>query len=511
MEAVCHCGRTALAKAASGRWFPTWEVTRAYVEACGGDVEGWRRQWRSTAALLDGEGRAAGDPVPARELTSPTTAERRAAVPSPQVDDPLQATTPDELVGMLRRLCRRAGLEPHRLPQLSSEATGTDAYAVLAGAQMSGLFYGLREPRPHEVLRIVELCRADAGEMRLWAIACDRLLRGPGPRRTARARIDQRSAYGRAKGVAPKPAGATFPERVLLGMVLHRLREARDLSKREAGSAIGASPSKISRMELGRVGLREQDVIALLTLYGVEDGPLTGSLLELTRGATSPGRVEQDDDEPAAWLRAYSGLEESSSLIRTCGIPFVPGLLQTEAYARTVTAQGGPHLSAHDVDELVRLRMARQRRFSANGERRLWAIVDEKALRRPVGSRRVWREQIAHLIGMSTWPNVTLQVLPAGSRPRRATRGQITMLRFSDRALPDVMCREGLAGINYLTEPSDVIAHMDALNTLGILAHRPERSLEILTEILQDPTPEAPGWFTGRPTLPPPGSDRKAR
>jgi hypothetical protein len=264
-------------------------------------------------------------------------------------------------------------------------------------------------------------------------------------------------------------------------------------------------------MELGQVSLREPDVAALLTLYGVEDGALTASLLELARGAPSPGSGNRREDGPTAWLRAYSGLEESASLIRTCGIRFIPSLLQTEAYARTVTARSGPHLAAHDADELVRLRTARQRRFTADGERRLWAIVDERALRRPVGPRPVWQEQIAHLISMSTWPNVTLQILPSESRPRRASRGEITMLRFSDGALPDVMCREGLTGIDYLTEPADFISHMDALNTLGILAHWPERSLEILTEILRDPTPEAPGWFTGRPTLPPPGGDRKRR
>ncbi|GAA2135816.1 hypothetical protein GCM10009727_30300 [Actinomadura napierensis] len=511
MESVCHCGRTTLAKAASGRWFPSWEVTRAYVMACGGDVDAWLRQWRSTADLLDADGRAAGDPVPVRELTRAATTERRAAGPSPQTDDPFRATTPDELVGMLQRLCRRAGIEPHRLPRLSTEAPGADAYAILSGAQVAGLFYGHRVPRSHEVLRIVELCHADAGEMRLWALACDRLLHAPGSRRPDGARDDHSGGNGRAKRAVAKAAGATFPERVLLGMFLHRLREARTLSAREAGSAIGASPSRISRMELGQVSPREQDVVALLTLYGVEDGSLTGSLLELARGAASPGRRTRHEDESTAWLWAYSGLEEASSLIRMCGMRFVPSLLQTEGYARAVTARSGPDLGRHDVDQLVRLRMARQKRFGANGDRRLWAIVDERALRRPLGSRSVWREQIAHLISMSTWPNVTLQVLPSASRPRRASRGQITMLRFTDGALPDIICREGLTGIDYLTEPSDSVGHMDALNTLGIIAHRPERSLEILTEILRDPTPEAPGWFTGRPILPPPGDPRNQR
>ncbi|MER6814666.1 helix-turn-helix transcriptional regulator [Spirillospora sp. NPDC000708] len=509
LESVSHCGRTTLAKAASGRWFPSWEVTRAYVEACEGDVEAWRRKWRATADLLEAEGRASGDPVPARELTR-TAVGRRSPGPPPQADDPLQAATPDELVGMLRRLCRRNRIEPHQLPRLSAKAKGTDAYAGLSGAQMSGLFYGHRAPRAHEILRIVELCRVDTGQMRLWAIACARLLDAPAAR-PEEAGSGHPHGDGRTRDLAQRPAGAAYPERVLLGMMLHRLREARGVPAREAGGAIGASPAKISRMELGQVSLREPDVAALLTLYGVEDGALTASLLELARGAPSPGSGNRREDGPTAWLRAYSGLEESASLIRTCGIRFIPSLLQTEAYARTVTARNGPHLAAHDADELVRLRTARQRRFTADGERRLWAIVDERALRRPVGPRPVWQEQIAHLISMSTWPNVTLQILPSESRPRRASRGQITMLRFSDGALPDVMCREGLTGIDYLTEPADFISHMDALNTLGILAHWPERSLEILTEILRDPTPEAPGWFTGRPTLPPPGGDRKRR
>ncbi|MEU6745651.1 helix-turn-helix transcriptional regulator [Spirillospora sp. NPDC046719] len=510
LAAVSHCGRTTLAKAAAGRRFPSWEVTRAYVEACEGDVEAWRRKWQATDALLKAEGRASGDPVPARELARTAAPGRRSHGPSPQGDDPLQAATPDELVGMLRRLCRRARIEPHQLPRLSAKAGGTDAYAALSGAQMSGLFYGHRAPRAHEVLRIVELCRVDTGQMRLWAIACARLLDAPAAR-PEEAGSDHPGGNGRAKNLARRPAGAAYPERVLLGMMLHRLREARGLPAREAGEAIGASPAKISRMELGQVSLREPDVAALLTLYGVEDGALTASLLELARRAPSPGSANRQDDGPTAWLRAYSGLEESTSLIRTCGIRHIPSLLQTEAYARIVTARSGPHLAADDVDELVRLRMARQRRFSADGERRLWAIVDERVLRRPVGPPPMWREQIAHLIGMTTWPNVTLQILPSESRPRRASRGQITWLRFGDEALPDIMCREGLTGIDYVTEPSDVNAHMVALNTLGVHARWPEKSLEILTEILHDPTPEAPGWFTGRPTLPPPGGDRERR
>ncbi|MWA05748.1 helix-turn-helix domain-containing protein [Actinomadura sp. LD22] len=510
LEAVSHCGRTTLANAASGRRLPTWEVTRAYVEACGGDVDAWRRKWRTTAALVKAEGRASGTPVPARELARTATG-RRSPHPSPQADDPLQAATPDELVGMLRRLCRRARIEPHQLPRLSAKAKGTDVYAALSGAQMSGLFYGHRAPRAHEVLRIVELCRVDTGQMRLWAIACARLLQAPAARPEEAASGRPGAGNGGAGDLAQRPAGAAYPERVLLGVMLHRLREARGLPAREAGGAIGASPAKISRMELGQVSLREPDVAALLTLYGVEDGSLAGSLLDLARGAPSPGSGNRRDDGPTAWLRAYSGLEESASLIRTSGIRHIPSLLQTEAYARAVTARSVPHLAAHDVDELVRLRMARQRRFAADAGRRLWAIVDERVLRRPVGPPPVWQEQIAHLISVSTWPNVTLQILPSRSRPRRACRGQMTWLRFGDGGLPDVMCREGATGIDYVTEPSDVNAHMVALNTLGVHAQWPDKSLEILTEILQDPTPEAPGWFTGRPTLPPPGGDRKRR
>src|SRR5262245_14240997 len=156
-------------------------------------------------------------------------------------------------------------------------------------------------------------------------------------------------------------SGTPTVRRILLGLQLRRLREARGVTREEAGWAIRASASKISRMELGRVAFKERDVADLLTLYGVADEDERNALLNLTHEANAPGWWQRYGDLLPNWFQPYLGLEAAAILIRTYEIQFVPGLLQNESYARAVIRLGYGDASADEVDRRVAVRMARQR------------------------------------------------------------------------------------------------------------------------------------------------------
>jgi len=187
------------------------------------------------------------------------------------------------------------------------------------------------------------------------------------------------------------PAGGPTVLRILLGAQLRRLREGAGISREDAGYHIRASGSKISRMELGRVSFKERDVVDLLELYGITDAEEREKLIQLTRDANATPWWQKYQDVVPDWFQVYVGLEEAAQLIRVYEMQFVPGLLQTEEYARAVVMQGAPGLEPEEVDRRVALRMGRQKLFSKDNPPRLWAIVDEAALRRPMGGRDVLR------------------------------------------------------------------------------------------------------------------------
>ncbi|GAA0278166.1 helix-turn-helix transcriptional regulator [Actinomadura nitritigenes] len=283
----------------------------------------------------------------------------------------------------------------------------------------------------------------------------------------------------------PRRGGPTVL-RILLGAQLRRLREERGISTEQAGYEIRGSHSKISRMELGRVGFKERDVSDLLTLYGVNDPAERAPLLELAKEANTPGWWHRYGDVLPSWFEVYLGLEEAASLLRTYELQFVPGLLQTEDYAHAVVRLGYSDASDEEVERRVQLRTTRQRRFTSPGAPTLWAVLDEAVVRRPLGGRDVMRRQLQHLIAMSELPNVTLQIVPFGAGGHAAAGGPFTILRFAEPGLSDVVYLEQLTSALYLDKPTDVDTYMRAMNNLCITAARPDDTGRLLTGILKE-------------------------
>ncbi|UAB98823.1 helix-turn-helix domain-containing protein [Dactylosporangium vinaceum] len=274
---------------------------------------------------------------------------------------------------------------------------------------------------------------------------------------------------------------------MLLGAHLRRLREAQGVTREDAGWEIRSSESKISRMELGRVGFKERDVADLLTLYGVDDGEERSRLLALARDANNPGWWHRFGDVLPSWFHSYLGLEAAAALIRTYEVQFVPGLLQTQEYARSGVLLGHGRAKEDEIERRVELRMQRQQILTRKDAPKLWMVVDEAALRRPIGGPDVMRAQLDALLEInSTLPNVRLQVIPFNAGGHAAAGGAFTILRFPDDDLPDVVYIEQLTSALYLDKRDDVDLYAEAMERLCVEARPPTDTAKILEEIRRE-------------------------
>ena len=274
--------------------------------------------------------------------------------------------------------------------------------------------------------------------------------------------------------------------RILLGAHLRRLREAQGVSREDAGWEIRASESKISRMELGRVGFKERDVADLLSLYGVDDADERDRLLTLARQANSPGWWHRYGDVLPSWFQSYLGLEASAALIRTYEVQFVPGLLQTGGYARAVVRLGHGRARPEEIDRRVALRLQRQAILDRDEPVQLWAVVDEAVLRRPIGGTEVMRAQLEALLEATARPNVRLQIVPFTAGGHSAAGGAYTILRFPDQELPDVVYIEQLTSALYLDKRDDVEHYLDTMERLCVEADPPRRTADTLRTLLKE-------------------------
>ncbi len=285
--------------------------------------------------------------------------------------------------------------------------------------------------------------------------------------------------------ISVQPGSGPTVLRILLGSQLRRLREAKGITREEAGYKIRASGSKISRLELGRVSFKERDVVDLLEMYGVDEAE-QASLVALAKEANSPGWWHKYGDVLPEWFQVFVGLEEAASLIRLYEVQFVPGLLQSAEYARAVISLGLPGAAPEEIERRVSLRMARQELLTKTGGPRLWAVVDEAALRRPIGGREVMRAQLERLIESAREPNITLQVVPFRSGGHAAEAGAFTIMRFPEVDLPDVVYLEQLTSALYLDKREDVETYTEVMERLSVESESPERTIDILSGMLEE-------------------------
>lgn len=280
--------------------------------------------------------------------------------------------------------------------------------------------------------------------------------------------------------------GAPTVLRVVLGRRLQHLRENRGLSYEEAGRALDVTHATVRRMEKAEVGLKVVYVEKLLQTYGVTEESEVEEFLALARQANQPGWWHRYRDVLPDWFSAFVSLESESRIIRAYEPHYVPGLLQTEAYARAVLRAGMPHLPEEEVRRQVSLRLERQTVLQREDPPMLWVVMDETVLRRAIGGPEVMREQIDRLIDAVRQPQVRLQIMPFDVGPHPAMYGPFHIFRFPLDELPDVVCSESLVGAAYLDQRDDVTVFLEALDRMCAQAAPVSRTEAILSAMRKE-------------------------
>lgn len=243
-----------------------------------------------------------------------------------------------------------------------------------------------------------------------------------------------------------------------LTIELRRLREQAGLTCEDVGQRLECSGTRISRMETGRIGARPGDVRELLEIYGVT-GAEADSLVQLARDARRKGWWHAYGPVLPPWFEAYIGLESDAARLCDFQPMVVPGLLQTEAYARAVLRAGPDAGCGEDLDRRVALRIQRQAILGQASPSFLWVVLSESVLRAQVGGPAVMRAQLQRLAELAARPSVTLQVLPSGSAAHAQPIGPFTLLEFADPADPAVVYLEYLTGGLLLENEEEVLRY----------------------------------------------------
>ncbi|MEU6675316.1 helix-turn-helix transcriptional regulator [Streptomyces sp. NPDC059900] len=283
-----------------------------------------------------------------------------------------------------------------------------------------------------------------------------------------------------------EPRSAPTVGQVVLGRRLQDLRESAGLKREEAARILRVAPATVRRMEMAEVALKIPYLQLLLKSYGVADDE-ADAFVTLAEEANKPGWWQRFHDILPGWFSMYVSLEGAASLIRSYEPHFVPGLLQTEEYARGVMRSGAiGQTRPEDIERYVALRMERQSLLTREDAPRLWVVMDETALRRPVGGPEVMREQIDKLLEAVELPHVTLQIAPFAAGPHPGTFGPFVLFRFAMAELPDMVYSEYLTGAVYLDARTEVATHLEVMDRMAAQAATAQRTKELLRDLRKE-------------------------
>jgi transcriptional regulator with XRE-family HTH domain len=265
-----------------------------------------------------------------------------------------------------------------------------------------------------------------------------------------------------------------------LGTELRRLREAHGLKLEEAAERLGLAPSTLSRIETGKAPTRSAYLTTMLEMYGVTDAGQRQVLADMAREGHRKGWWAAYEDVLPTGFGIYVGLEAEAAALQAFEDQVVHGLLQTEDYARAVMSAVRYRLAPQEIERLVELRRQRQEVLTRARPLKLWLILDEAVIRRPVGGPAVMRGQLERLLEAAQWPHVTLQVLPLASGAHPALGGPFCIVQFPERGDPDVVYSEGVAGHAYLEKEADVRACADTFDLLRAAALSPAATVQAI-------------------------------
>lgn len=264
-----------------------------------------------------------------------------------------------------------------------------------------------------------------------------------------------------------------------LGVVLRKLRTEKGLTVEQAADRLLVSASKLSRMETGHGVATSRDIRDLCDLYGVTAEAERDRLMSLAHEGKQQGWWQSYELNQFA---DYVGLEAAAVSIRRYQSTAIPGLLQTNDYARVMLEVMIPKLSQERIDELFEVRMMRQRLLTRSAAPDFWVVLDEAVLHRAVGGRQVMSAQLDRLIEVTNLPNVTIQIIPyeAGAHP--AMDSTFSMLDFAD-SVPSVVYVEGLVGWIYVDSPQNLARYQQVFERLCAMALTPKASIELVARV----------------------------
>ncbi|MGY0059231.1 helix-turn-helix domain-containing protein [Streptomyces sp. LZ34] len=269
-----------------------------------------------------------------------------------------------------------------------------------------------------------------------------------------------------------------------LGQELRRLRQEKGMTAEEVAEELMVSQSKISRLENGRRSISQRDVRDLCRTYKVEDKALVDSLMQMAKESRQQGWWNAFGDVPYS---VYIGFETDAASLRVYEPQVLPGLLQTPEYAESVISGALPEAPPEQIAQRVQVRLRRQERITDPATPlRLWAVVDEAAMRRVVGSPKVMSDQLDYLVRMSHEPHVTVQALPFGMGSHPGMSGQFTILEFSDESDTSVVYLEGVTSDLYLEKHTDVQSYSMMYEHLRAQALNVEQSRQFITDVARD-------------------------
>jgi transcriptional regulator with XRE-family HTH domain len=264
---------------------------------------------------------------------------------------------------------------------------------------------------------------------------------------------------------------------------LKRLREERGLNRDQVADRIGTSETSIFRYEKGDTRPQPAVVAAMLDVYGAT-GAERDELLEMARDARKRGWWHRHRQTLKPGFDSYIGLEAAASIVRTYEAQMVPGLLQAEGYARALIEATSLNVMPAEIDERLGVRLSRQDLLTRSTDRvNLVAILDEAVLRRQVGGPETMFQQIHHLLGMATLPNVMIHVLPFAVGAHSAMDGPFCLLSFPDPEDPDLVYLEQANSSLVPEEPEEVRRYTLMFGTLLGKALSAEESVGFMTKI----------------------------
>lgn len=276
--------------------------------------------------------------------------------------------------------------------------------------------------------------------------------------------------------------GSPTLRRRQLGMELRRQREHAGVTIDQVALRLDCSASKISRIETGHTGVTPRDVRDMLVMYNTP-AETVQILVEFAREAREKGWWHLYGD---VLTSAYVGLEAAADQIWGYEAQVVPGLLQTESYARALLVNARPGVSDAEVDRRVRVRTSRQSLLSQNEPIDYWVVLDEAVLRRPVGDPGVMRQQLAHLVAVAARPNVTLQVLPFAAGAHPAMDGTFTLLLYEGSANQNCVFTANAVGGLFLEKDDEIQRYAFIFDHLRSCSLTPDDSIAMIASLAEE-------------------------